>query len=245
MRGDRRPQPAALGAVVDQAAREELEVEVGVGLDLEHRRLPAVLHGLDDLVVPVGALDQPHGQRVGALRAGPVDPLDDRVQRGGRVAQVGLQDHARRRARAELLLREQGEDQLEHRVARVQRLHVDVQVRAELVRAAQQAAQPLRRVALAAQRGVGLHQRRERARPSRSGSRAGAGRRSRSRGAGARASRASTRPAWRAPRRSARRSAAPRPGSRSPRRAGRPRRRRRPSTGRGTRRAPPSATRRR
>ena len=99
VRRDRRAQPAAVGAVVDQPARELLEVDVGLGLDLEHRRLPAVLGGLDDLVVPVGALHEPHGQRRRAAGAGAGDPLDDRVERLRRVAQVGLEHDAGRRAR--------------------------------------------------------------------------------------------------------------------------------------------------
>ena len=67
-----------------------------------------------------------------------------------------------RRAGAELVLGQQLEDQLEHRVARVHRLHVDVQVRAALVRAAQQRAQAVGGVALAALGRVGAQQRRER-----------------------------------------------------------------------------------
>ena len=53
---------------VEQPARQQLEVRVGVGLDVEHRRAPAVLGGLDELVVPVGALDEPDRQRRRALR---------------------------------------------------------------------------------------------------------------------------------------------------------------------------------
>ena len=157
--GDRHAQR---GTGVEQPARQHLEVAVRVGLDLEHRRAPAVLYRLDDLVVPVRALDEPHGQRVGALGTGAVRPVDHGVERLRRVAQVGLQDHAGRRAVAELRLGEQLEDELEHRVARVERLHVDVQVGAELARAAQEAAQPVGGVALAALGRVGAQQRRER-----------------------------------------------------------------------------------
>ena len=63
---------------------------------------------------------------------------------------------------AELRLGQQLQHQLEHRVARVERLHVDVQVRAELAGAAQQRAQPVGRVALAALGCVRAQQRRER-----------------------------------------------------------------------------------
>ena len=55
-------------AGVEQPPRQRLEVAVAVGLVLEHRRRPAVLAGLDELVVPVGALDEPDGQRRRALR---------------------------------------------------------------------------------------------------------------------------------------------------------------------------------
>ena len=57
---------------------------------------------------------------------------------------------------------QQLEHELEHGVARVERLHVDVQVRAELARAAQQPTQPVGGVALAALGRVGPQQRRER-----------------------------------------------------------------------------------
>ncbi len=50
---------APASARVEQPAGERLEVDVGVGLVLEHRGGPAVLAGLDELVVPVGALDEP------------------------------------------------------------------------------------------------------------------------------------------------------------------------------------------
>ena len=112
-------------------------------------------------------------------------PVEHGVERLRRVAQVGLQHHPGRRPGAELVLGEQLEHQLEHRVARVERLHVDVQVRVELARAAQQAAQAVGGVALAALGRVGPQQRRERRdldrevrarqRPAQSRSSAGAG----------------------------------------------------------------------
>ena len=142
---DGHAQAAARRARVEQPAGELLEVAVRVGLDVEDRDLPAVLARLDDLVVPVGALDEPDGQRRGALRARAGQPRLDRVERLRRVAQVGLEHHPGRRALAELLLGQQLEHELEHRVARVQRLRVDVQVRAELPRLAQQARAGARR----------------------------------------------------------------------------------------------------
>ena len=80
----------------------------------------------------------------------------------GRVAQVGLEHHPGARPLAELLLGQQLEHELEHRVAGVQRLRVDVQVGAELARLAQQPAQALGGVALAALGRLGAQQRRER-----------------------------------------------------------------------------------
>ena len=125
---------------VEQPARERLEVAVALGLVGEHRHPPAVLARLGDLVVPVGALDQPHRQRRRARRVPRPgeDPLDERR----RFAQVGLDDDPGGRAVAELRLVEQLERQLDGRLERVERLHVDVQVRAELACARQQRAQP-------------------------------------------------------------------------------------------------------
>ena len=54
--------------VVDQDLGERLEVAVALAAVGEDRRRPAVLGGLDDLVVPVGALDQPDRERVLARR---------------------------------------------------------------------------------------------------------------------------------------------------------------------------------
>ena len=69
---------------------ERLEVAVGLGLDLEDRRLPAVLARLDDLVVPVGALDEPDDERRARARrrrAHVDDPLArGRASRAGRPA---------------------------------------------------------------------------------------------------------------------------------------------------------------
>ena len=157
VRGDRDPD---LRPRVQEPAREQLEVRIGVGLDVEHRRRPAVLRGLDELVVPVGALDQPDRQRLRALDT--VEPGQDRVQRVRRVAQVALQHQAGGRAGAELVLAQELEDQFEHRVARVHRLHVDVQVRPEILRPPQQRPQAIGGVALAALGRVGPQQRGQR-----------------------------------------------------------------------------------
>ena len=94
---------------------------------LEHRRRPAVLARLDGLVLPVGALDQPDRQRQVALVA-----VEQLVELLVGVAQVGLQDDPGARAVAELGLGQQLEHELGDQVARVHRLHVDVQVRADV-----------------------------------------------------------------------------------------------------------------
>jgi hypothetical protein len=95
VRGDRQPHPAG-ELRVDEPLGELLEVAVAVGFDLEDRHAPAVLLSVDDLVVPVGALDQPDGQRMFALGAGAgAHPLEDGVERLRRIAQVGLQHHSR------------------------------------------------------------------------------------------------------------------------------------------------------
>ncbi len=92
-------------ARVEQPARELLEVEVAVGLDLEDGDGPAVLLGLDELVVPVGALDEADGERAG--RAGRARPSrgsgrpcrDCRAGRpGGRRRRTGRRRTPPRRA---------------------------------------------------------------------------------------------------------------------------------------------------
>src|SRR5204862_314195 len=72
----------------EESARQELEVPVALGLDREHRLVPAVLARLDDLVVPVGALDQADDERPRAW--GGARPGEDLVEQLRRVAQVGL-----------------------------------------------------------------------------------------------------------------------------------------------------------
>ncbi len=83
------------------------------------------------------------------------------VERLRRVAQVGLQDDPGARPVGELGLGEQLEDELDDRLARVVGLHVDVQVRAEVLGGAQQLAQARAGVALAALRRVRAQQRGE------------------------------------------------------------------------------------
>ena len=51
---------------LEHEAREALVGDVGVGLVREDRRRPALLAGEHRLVVPVGALDEAHGERRGS-----------------------------------------------------------------------------------------------------------------------------------------------------------------------------------
>ena len=73
----------------------------------EDRRRPALLAGEHRLVVPVGALDEAHGERPAAAAA----PGHQGLEVVARVAQVGLHDHAGLVVGAKLLFVEQlGED---------------------------------------------------------------------------------------------------------------------------------------
>ena len=172
VRGDRDADGA--GRAVEQLARERLEVAVGLGLDLEDRRRPAVLPGLDDLVVPVGALDEAHDQRRRASTSR--RPLEDpartaRASRAGRPA-ARRPPTARRRTRprrarsstSSVTASRESKDSMSMCRCAPSSLGV-----------AQQAAQPPGGVALAELGRVGAQQRRERARPSPRGSPAGAG----------------------------------------------------------------------
>ena len=147
-------------AGAQQAARQPLEVAVAVGAALEHRHRPAVLARLHDLVIPVRALHQAHRQRRAAPRAR--DPRQDLLQLLGRVAQVGLQHQPRRGPGGELRLGQQLQHQPQHRLARVERLHVHVHVRVQLARATQDRAQPRQRILDPPLRRIRADRRRER-----------------------------------------------------------------------------------
>ena len=151
---------AQRGAGGEQRPGQRFEVAIALALVLKDRDRPSVLAGLDELVVPICALDEPDRQRRRAL-PGP-GPLQDRRQVRGRLAQIGLQDDAGRRTVPELGLAEQLQDELQDGLAGVQRLHVDVEMRAAGVRGPQQRAQPGGGIALAAGRRVGPQQRGER-----------------------------------------------------------------------------------
>ena len=149
-------------------------------------------------------------------------PGDDAPGLVGRVAQVGLEHQAGRGPLAELVLVQELEHEVQHRLAGVQGLHVDVQVRAGRLGGAQQRPQPPGGVALAALGGVGAQQRGQRR-----DLHAHVGARQRPDAVGLQ--RLARRPArgWRptaarSPPGSGRRSGRPRSRSRWPRRAGRP-----------------------
>ena len=86
MRGHR---DAHGGPGVEQPRGQRLEVAVALGLDLEHRRRPAVLAGLHELVIPVGALDQPHRSAAASARTPAPTPGCARAARASRAGRPG------------------------------------------------------------------------------------------------------------------------------------------------------------
>ena len=207
VRGHRHPH-GRRGAA-SSAARERLEGAVGLGLVLEDGRLPAVLAGGDDLVVPVGALDEAHDERVLAPERS-TRPGDQAVGQLGRVAQVGLQDASRptgrRRTRPRPAARARGRSP-----PRASRRTPCRCAGGRRARAAWRSSSRSRAGGVAAARAQG--RRRAAAasapRPSRRGSRAGAARRRRARAPAAAAAARRPPPARRAPRGSGPRSGRP------------------------------------
>ena len=108
VRADRHPHQRAC---VEQPAGELLEVPVAVPLALVDGRAPAVLAGLDHLVIPVRPLHQSDHECGRALCGG--CEAKHAVQVGGRIAQVRLEHQPHGRALTELRLLEQLEHQLE------------------------------------------------------------------------------------------------------------------------------------
>ena len=101
--------------------------------------LPAVLARLDHLVVPVGALHEPHHER--RRRGRRPRPVEDPLELRRRVAQVGLEHDARGRARrANSSSSSSSKTRSSVVSSESTRLHVDVQVRAEVARALRAAA---------------------------------------------------------------------------------------------------------
>ncbi len=127
---------------VEQGAGQGLEVAVGGPPGREHGLGPAVLGRFDPLVIPVGALDEPDRQR----RLTAIGEVEHLLGDLGRVAQVGLEDDPGRRPGPELLLGEDRAGEGERRLARIERLHVDVDVSADVPRPAEDRAEPHRRV---------------------------------------------------------------------------------------------------
>ena len=144
--GDRRRERAHVVAAegrphhvdaLEHEARQALERDVGVGLVGEDRRGPALLAGEHRLVVPVGALDEPHRERPAAAAA----PVDQRPEVVAGVAQVGLHDHAGLVEGAELFFVEQFGEHRVGEVAVAELLEVEIDEGAVLRRAAHDRAQ--------------------------------------------------------------------------------------------------------
>ncbi len=106
------------GRRIDEVVDHPFEAGVGIGLASPDRFGPAVHVGVDDLLVPVGALHQPDGY----LPSDPSGPVDDSSGVGLAAAQVGLH----RKAGLEVVLLaaslEQRQGQILERVV----LHVEV-----------------------------------------------------------------------------------------------------------------------
>ena len=114
--------------VFKQDLREPFEIRVALRFLQKHRNIPAVLSGFDFLVVPIGALHQPHGEPRPASAA-PIDQID-KVVLG--IAEIGLNDDAGVRPIPELLFAEQCFEKLDRCVLVGVTLHVEVHKRAQL-----------------------------------------------------------------------------------------------------------------
>ncbi len=118
--------------VLQEDTRAGFEIGVALRLLLPHGHAPAVLCGLDPLVIPIGPFDQAHGE----TRAAPAAPLDQVAQVALGVAQVGLDDDAGMRPIAELRLGEERFEKLERAVFMRVALHVEIDEGAQLPGAA-------------------------------------------------------------------------------------------------------------
>ena len=136
VRAERGPHRAVVVVEQPDAA---LVVGVGLVLVLEHRDRPALGPGVHGLGVPVGALDQPDGDRPGPLRR-----PGDRGRPGRRGCRAGRPGSTMPAGEVgELVLGQQLAEQLEREVLGVVVLHVDVDEGAPAPRAqAQDRAQP-------------------------------------------------------------------------------------------------------
>ena len=159
MRRDRDPQrrPASSSRAVSAS-----KFRSHSRFDLEHRRRPAVLARLDELVIPVGALDQPDLSAAASAARPPAQSITllellaaSRAGRpGARCRPTGPSANSSSASSSST--------RLEDGLARVERLHVDVQVGPASARLAQQRPQPCGGVALPELGRVGPQQRRQR-----------------------------------------------------------------------------------
>ena len=99
---------------------------------MKNRHRPAVLRRSERLVIPISALDQPHGEARPA-RARPVDQIDKVFFR---LAQIGLNNDAGVRPITKLRLAAQRFEKLERDVFERKTFHVEIDKRAELFGAA-------------------------------------------------------------------------------------------------------------
>ena len=125
--------------VLHQEPGTPLVVRVGLPLLEEHRHGPAVLPGVQDLVVPVRPLDQPHPDR----RPAPLGPVGEGPQVALGLGQVRLDDDADVGPVAELGLDEHLAEDVEGQVLVGVLLHVDVDERAQLAAVRQDRPQPV------------------------------------------------------------------------------------------------------
>ena len=119
-----------------------------------------MLAGVHHLVVPVRALHEPDDQRL--LARGGRRPVEHLLELLRRLPQIRLDHDPGRRPLEQLRLVQELEHEPHRRLDRVHRLHVDVEVGAELLRAHEQRPHPARRVLAAHLRSLRAQQRRER-----------------------------------------------------------------------------------
>ena len=131
------------GAVIQEAPGEPFIVRVGVFLFGEDRAGMTVQPGLDDFVIPIGALDQANGERRAAFGSKGEDPVE--VVVGG--FQVGLDDDAEVRPGGEIGIERDPLEQAVGDLVKVPLLEIEIDEGAEFLRAQEQgthaAQQPL------------------------------------------------------------------------------------------------------
>src|SRR5262245_64394027 len=129
---------AKMGGVLQDEARAALEVGVALPLLLEDGYRPAVGPGLDCLVIPISAFDEPHPDR----RATCHRPIAQLEQVWLGVAQIALKHYADIGPIAEFGLAQDALKDLQRQRLLLVRLHIDIDKRTELLRRAKQVSQP-------------------------------------------------------------------------------------------------------